>query len=153
MSAAFVPGRILLVAPMSGLLTPPSSCSVPVADAPMVGDFGPIWTSVKGGGLGSRGELEGDMAPALVVMLGSWPEMLTGEGLPGIRTQVLSSTSSTSSSAVSVAGTQSRASPMSSSGGSSAVSSTAGAGEWALRHIGLSGAPCGSTGVPPLYAT
>lgn len=93
MSAAFVPGRILLVAPISGFLTRPSSCSVPIAEAPMVGDFGPIWTSVKGGGLGNRGELEGDMAPALVVILRSRPELLTGEYLPGIRTQMLSSRS------------------------------------------------------------
>ena len=29
----------------------------------MPGDLGPIWTSGKGGGLGRRGELDGDMLP------------------------------------------------------------------------------------------
>lgn len=54
MSWAFVPGRILLAEPWSTLAS--SECSS------AIGDFGPSWSSAIGGGLGSRGELEGDMA-------------------------------------------------------------------------------------------
>lgn len=60
MSAAFVPGRILLDAPESAWLKP-ASCPWSSADAG-VGDLGPIWSSAMGGGLGRRGELDGDMA-------------------------------------------------------------------------------------------
>lgn len=60
MSADFVPGRILLSAPCSSF----EVSSEPAVDVPwialMPGEFGVIWTSVKGGGLGRRGELEGD---------------------------------------------------------------------------------------------
>jgi len=59
-SADFVPGRILLSAPCSSFV----KSSVSVVDASCVafmpGELGVIWTSVKGGGLGRRGELEGD---------------------------------------------------------------------------------------------
>jgi hypothetical protein len=57
MSAAFVPGRIRLVEPSSGIAASPSW---PEETLPIVGLFGPIWTSVKGGGDGSRGEEEGE---------------------------------------------------------------------------------------------
>ena len=70
MSAALVPGRILRVAPLSGLLRSASSgdnCptvgrpgEVEFGKAFMVGDLRPIWTSGIGGGLGKRGEEEGD---------------------------------------------------------------------------------------------
>ncbi len=61
-SAAFVPGCILRAALASKI-----PCSMAVSwipeESPREGDFGPIWISVGGGGLGSRGELGGrDMA-------------------------------------------------------------------------------------------
>lgn len=59
-SADFVPGRILLSAPCSSFEV---SSEPPVEFAWiafMPGELGVIWTSVKGGGLGRRGELEGD---------------------------------------------------------------------------------------------
>jgi len=65
MSAALVPGRILLDAPWSGATFSLSSCvddGPPVA--PWLGDLGPICTSGKGGGLGRRGEVDGDTLPA-----------------------------------------------------------------------------------------
>lgn len=60
-SDAFVPGLILLKAP-SSILKPSPSCGL-LFESPIVGLFGPICTSVKGGGDGSRGELEGDTPP------------------------------------------------------------------------------------------
>ena len=69
-SAAFVPGRILRVTPLSGLVRSASSGDIlPRVGGPgkvefgkafMVGDLRPIWTSGIGGGLGKRGEDEGD---------------------------------------------------------------------------------------------
>lgn len=69
-SAALVPGRILRVTPLSGLLRSASSGDVlPRVGGPgevefgkafIVGDLRPIWTSGIGGGLGRRGEEEGD---------------------------------------------------------------------------------------------
>lgn len=65
MSAVLVPGRILRVEPSSS--APPRNCSASLPnDSPTEGDRGPIWTSVKGGGLGSRGELDGE-TPAAVM--------------------------------------------------------------------------------------
>ena len=58
MSAAFVPGRILLSALAS---------SFPCSSDDEMGNFGPIWTSAMGGGLGRRGELEGDATLAMMV--------------------------------------------------------------------------------------
>lgn len=40
-----------------------SSASLP-NDSPTDGEAGPIWTSVNGGGLGKRGELDGETAAA-----------------------------------------------------------------------------------------
>jgi hypothetical protein len=60
-SDAFVPGLILLKAP-SSILKPSPSCGL-LFESPIVGLFGPICTSVKGGGDGSRGELEGETPP------------------------------------------------------------------------------------------
>lgn len=60
-SAALVPGRIRLTACWSYFAV----CSASVEVSPGVtipGDLGPIWTSGKGGGLGSRCEL-GDAGP------------------------------------------------------------------------------------------
>lgn len=54
MSWALVPGRILLAEPWSTFAS--SECSS------AMGDLGPSWSSAMGGGLGSRGELDGDMA-------------------------------------------------------------------------------------------
>ena len=75
MSAALVPGRILLVDPLSSLAASSTSCVVAAACAPGDGDDGPSWTSGKGGGLGSRGEVEGDMLPAAArvdAMISTW---------------------------------------------------------------------------------
>ena len=62
MSAALVPGLIRREAPWS---TEAFSESVAASwpGTPGEGDLGPIWTSGKGGGLGSRGELAGEMWP------------------------------------------------------------------------------------------
>lgn len=57
-SAAFVPGLIRLSAFASKGFLPSSPCSFGIA----IGDLGPSWSSAIGGGLGSRGELEGDAA-------------------------------------------------------------------------------------------
>jgi len=60
MSADFVPGLILLDAPcvkVSGASSWPCTSMNPTK-----GDFGPIWSSAMGGGLGRRGELVGDIA-------------------------------------------------------------------------------------------
>ena len=84
-SAAFVPGRILLVEPSSGLMLPPSSLSLP-AESPIVGDFGPICTSVKGGGLGSRGELDGETGgPLDVVAIFEYRRMLVTGRSGGVK--------------------------------------------------------------------
>ena len=79
MSAAFVPGRILLVDPSSGLVGSAGlgeiltgfgrPGEVVLAEAFMVGDLGPIWTSGNGGGLGSRGELDGERAPMFAAIV------------------------------------------------------------------------------------
>lgn len=56
-SADLVPGCILRLAFASMIL-----CSIvgsEVEEPPIDGDLGPIWISVGGGGLGSRGELGG----------------------------------------------------------------------------------------------
>jgi hypothetical protein len=66
MSTAFVPGLILRVDPSSVSGNGAKSCSP--ALSPTVGDLGPIWTSVNGGGLGRRGELDGD-TPAAAILL------------------------------------------------------------------------------------
>jgi hypothetical protein len=65
MSVLFVPGRILLVDSSSGG-PPRSSSDVTPEPSLTVGDLGPIWTSVNGGGLGSRGELDGE-APDVAI--------------------------------------------------------------------------------------
>lgn len=82
-SSAFVPGRILLVALPSDP-PPPSSFVLPllppcVVMSPMTplgkttlsplrpGDLGPNWTSVNGGGLGNRGELDGEAGWVVLV--------------------------------------------------------------------------------------
>lgn len=62
MSAAFVPGRIRRDAPWSSLLLS-SSCFPCSSDN---GDFGWMKSSESGGGLGRRGEEEGDIADAMV---------------------------------------------------------------------------------------
>ena len=61
-SKALVPGLTLRVEFTSSLSSwvYPGSCSVSLPnESPTEGDWGPIWTSVSGGGLGNRGELEG----------------------------------------------------------------------------------------------
>ena len=60
-SDAFVPGIILRRAP-SSVLKPSPSCGL-LFESPMVGLLGPICTSVKGGGEGNLGELEGETPP------------------------------------------------------------------------------------------
>lgn len=54
MSAAFVPGRIRCDAL--------SVNAFERSREPAMGDFGPSWSSAIGGGLGNRGELEGEAA-------------------------------------------------------------------------------------------
>lgn len=56
MSAVLVPGRILREAPSWNV------SSLPWSSEAAIGDLGPSWSSAIGGGLGSRGELEGDAA-------------------------------------------------------------------------------------------
>jgi hypothetical protein len=70
MSSALVPGRILRVEPSSSPDDEPSrlSASLP-KESPTDGDCAPIWTSVNGGGLGRRGELDGE-TPAAVMARG-----------------------------------------------------------------------------------
>ena len=64
MSSALVPGRIRLSAPLSRLTTSLAT-----------GDLGPSWSSAIGGGLGRRGELEGDSAePAIISAVGEEKE-------------------------------------------------------------------------------
>lgn len=58
MSAAFVPGCILLVALASRTLCSTAGSWLEKL-LPSAGDLGPIWISVGGGGLGSLGELGG----------------------------------------------------------------------------------------------
>lgn len=65
MLAALLPGRILRVEPSSDAGTPRSCSASFPNDSPTEGDCGPIWTSVKGGGLGRRGELDGE-TPAVM---------------------------------------------------------------------------------------
>jgi hypothetical protein len=57
MSSALVPGCILRDAPWSSVLN--SFCCSSVG---AIGDLGPSWSSAIGGGLGRRGELEGEAA-------------------------------------------------------------------------------------------
>lgn len=84
MSAVLVPGRILRVDPSSSLPEPPRRCSASLPKvSPTEGDWGPIWTSVNGGGLGSRGELDGE-APAAVM---ARKEMEVGVGEAGEETR------------------------------------------------------------------
>jgi hypothetical protein len=65
-SDAFVPGRIRREAPSLKLLAPKMPCWL---GAVAVGDFGPSWSSAIGGGLGRRGELDGDAAMVSLVWL------------------------------------------------------------------------------------
>jgi hypothetical protein len=58
MSANLVPGLILLAAPSSGFVVSPSWKSE--LASPTVGLCGPNCTSVKGGGEGRRGDLDGE---------------------------------------------------------------------------------------------
>lgn len=77
-SAALVPGRILLTALSLIFEIPAASGNVLnggerpgklVFDNAFIGgDLRPIWTSGMGGGLGSRGEVDGDRAPILAAM-------------------------------------------------------------------------------------
>lgn len=79
MSAALVPGRILLVLPSSsfvGSIRPGEAFpgfgrpgEAVLEEVFMVGDLGPSWTSGNGGGLGSRGELDGERALMLAAMI------------------------------------------------------------------------------------
>ena len=62
-SAAFVPGRILRIAPLSSAVVSLFSGIIVLCSGLKPGDFGPICTSGKGGGLGRRGDLEGDTPP------------------------------------------------------------------------------------------
>ena len=65
MSAALVPGRILRVELSSSPAPRTFSASWP-NESPTDGDCGPIWTSVNGGGLGRRGELDGETLAAVM---------------------------------------------------------------------------------------
>lgn len=68
MSTALVPGLTLRSDPWSSFCPFPRNCSASLPnDSPTEGDLGPIWTSVNGGGLGKRGELDGDTPAAAMV--------------------------------------------------------------------------------------
>lgn len=69
MSSALLPGRILLVD--SSLFVPWASRPNWLVDAPSPrpGDVGGSCTSVSGGGLGRRGELDGEAGVAEVVVV------------------------------------------------------------------------------------
>lgn len=71
MSIALLPSRTLRVALASSLLLSgvyPSDCSASwPEDSSTDGDGGPIWTSVSGGGLGKRGEVD-DWTPAVAIV-------------------------------------------------------------------------------------
>ena len=55
MSTAFVPGLIRRI-DISSSSAGPNICSASLGkETSTVGDWGPIWTSVNGGGLGKRG--------------------------------------------------------------------------------------------------
>lgn len=71
-SAAFVPGRILRIAPLSDFVVSLFSGTAALCSGLKLGDLGPIWTSGNGGGLGRRGDLEGDTPPigASIVITG-----------------------------------------------------------------------------------
>jgi len=71
-SAAFVPGRIRRIAPLSNFVVSLFSGTAALCSGLKLGDLGPIWTSGKGGGLGRRGDLEGDTPPigASIVITG-----------------------------------------------------------------------------------
>lgn len=74
-----MPGRILRVEPSSVSCDAPSSFSSTLPyESPTVGDLGPIWTSVNGGGLGRRGELEGETPAA--AMLDDLGTIRSGQG-------------------------------------------------------------------------
>lgn len=77
MSAALVPGLIRLVDPSSISVNGAKNWPSPPL-SPTVGDCGPIWTSVNGGGLGRRGELEGDTAAAAVAAIFLETEIVAG---------------------------------------------------------------------------
>ena len=73
MSLALVPGRILRVEPSSAPAEPPINCSATFSnDSPTDGDSGPICTSVNGGGLGRRGELDGETPVAVMARMGGY---------------------------------------------------------------------------------
>jgi hypothetical protein len=59
-----VPGRILLAAAELAFSSAPRMPSS--VESAATGDFGPSWSSAMGGGLGSLGELEGDIVPILM---------------------------------------------------------------------------------------
>lgn len=63
MSAAFVPGWMRRFA-FASIVVCSICCACRLA-APSDGDFGPIWISAAGGGLGSRGELGGGIVAAI----------------------------------------------------------------------------------------
>lgn len=62
MSSLLVPGRMRRAAPLSRWAAPSSLPSSSYSDTP--GDVGIVWSSAMGGGLGSRGEDEGDTTAA-----------------------------------------------------------------------------------------
>lgn len=66
MSALFVPGLILLEASRSIFFDSSKASCSEVCD---IGDLGPSWSSAMGGGLGRRGELEGDIVAAAMFAL------------------------------------------------------------------------------------
>lgn len=65
MSADLVPGRILLEADTSDIIVirDPACC-----EAPGLGDTGFVWSSAMGGGLGRRGELDGELGGRPVML-------------------------------------------------------------------------------------
>ena len=74
MSSAFVPGLILLPAPVSTRLLLPGNLPESSNNA-TPGDAGPSWSSGMGGGEGRRGERAGEW----VAILGEWGGIGEGE--------------------------------------------------------------------------
>jgi hypothetical protein len=69
MSTAFVPGRILRDAFLSLFCCIVAESIESAAFKPTaMGDLGPSWSSAIGGGLGRRGELDGDIARADAIL-------------------------------------------------------------------------------------
>ena len=83
MSAALVPGLILLRAVSSGLIELSACCSAVLFDTEGLG--GPNWNSGIGGGEGNRGELPGEPGNWEAVVAMSRSNTCHQPGMTGVR--------------------------------------------------------------------